>query len=197
MRVPVLVAFCYLVGFGIVYPFLPFQALSLGATPLQVSLLLVTDTAVILVLAPYWGRLSDQVGRRRVIALALATAPIAYLLLAYADSLALLFAARACAGISNAVIPVIQAVVADRTGERDRVCGMASVHSAYGLAFVIRPLPATVLLGADGDDYRRAAVGAGAFAGAALPLQLGRGAGRVSVVPYVLVRGWARSSQTK
>src|SRR3546814_19684297 len=79
MRVPVLVAFCYLVGFGIVYPFLPFQALSLGATPLQVSLLLVTDTAVILVLAPYWGRLSDQVGRRRVIALALATAPIAYL----------------------------------------------------------------------------------------------------------------------
>src|SRR3546814_14774186 len=88
---------------GIVYPFLPFQALSLGATPLQVSLLLVTDTAVILVLAPYWGRLSDQVGRRRVIALALATAPIAYLLLAYADSLALLFAARACAGISNEI----------------------------------------------------------------------------------------------
>src|SRR3546814_9590634 len=108
MPVPVLVALCYLVGLGIVYPFLPFQALSLGATPLQVSLLLVTDTAVILVLAPYWGRLSDQVGRRRVIALALATAPIAYLLLAYADSLALLFAARACAGISNAVIPVIR-----------------------------------------------------------------------------------------
>src|SRR3546814_17195882 len=83
MPVPVLVALCYLVGLGIVYPFLPFQALSLGATPLQVSLLLVTDTAVILVLAPYWGRLSDQVGRRRVIALALAPAPLAYLLLAY------------------------------------------------------------------------------------------------------------------
>src|SRR3546814_11665571 len=81
MPVPVLVALCYLVGLGIVYPFLPFQALSLGATPLQVSLLLVTDTAVILVLAPYWGRLSDQVGRRRVIALALATAPIAPFLL--------------------------------------------------------------------------------------------------------------------
>src|SRR3546814_6645213 len=45
MPVPVLVALCYLVGLGIVYPFLPFQALSLGATPLQVSLLLVTDTA--------------------------------------------------------------------------------------------------------------------------------------------------------
>src|SRR3546814_19019159 len=106
MPVPVLVALCYLVGLGIVYPFLPFQALSLGATPLQVSLLLVTDTAVILVLAPYWGRLSDQVGRRRVIALALATAPSAYLLLASADRLALLFAARAFAGTRNPGLPV-------------------------------------------------------------------------------------------
>ena len=99
-------------------------ALALGATPLQVSLLLVIDTVVILLLAPYWGRLSDRLGRRPVIALALATAPAAYLLLAYADSLAILFVARACAGVSNAAIPVIQALVADTTGddwEADRI----------------------------------------------------------------------------
>ena len=48
MPAPLLVALTYLVGLGIVYPFLPFQALALGATPWQVSLLLVTDTAVIL-----------------------------------------------------------------------------------------------------------------------------------------------------
>jgi MFS family permease len=163
MPAPVLVALMYLVGLGIVYPFLPFQALALGATPLQVSLLLVTDTTVILLLAPFWGRLSDQLGRRRVIFLALSTAPFACLLLAYADSLLLLFAARACAGISNAAIPVIQALVADRTCDRSRVSGMANVNSAYGLAFIIGPLIGTVLLGAGGDDYRAAAFGAGAF----------------------------------
>jgi MFS family permease len=168
MPAPVLVALSYLIGLGIVYPFLPFQALALGATPLQVSLLLVTDTAVILLLAPFWGRLSDRLGRRRVIVVALATAPAAYLLLAWADSLALLFVARAVAGISNAVIPVIQALVADRTRERERVCGMAKVNAAYGLAFVIGPLIGTVLLGATGDDYRSAAFGAGGFAVAAL-----------------------------
>jgi len=65
MPAPILVALCNLIGLGIVYPFLPFQALALGAAPLQVSLLLVTDTAVILVLAPFWGRLSDQLGLRR------------------------------------------------------------------------------------------------------------------------------------
>lgn len=170
MPMPVLVALCYLVGLGIVYPFLPFLALALGATPLQVSLLLVTDTAVILLLAPFWGRLSDRLGRRRVIALALATAPAAYLLMAWADSLLLLFAARACAGISNAVIPVIQALVADHTGERERVCGMANVNSAYGIAFVAGPLIGTFLLGAAGDDYRAAALGAGGFAVVALLL---------------------------
>jgi MFS family permease len=189
MPAPILVALCYLIGLGIVYPFLPFQALALGATPLQVSLLLVTDTAVILVLAPFWGRLSDQLGRRRVIALALATAPAAYLLLAYADSLALLFVARACAGVSNAVIPVIQALVADRTGERERVCGMANVNSAYGLAFVVGPLLGTVLLGAGADDYRSAAFGAAGFAVAALLLTaaLDRGAGRIATAALHLV----------
>ena len=164
MPAPVLVALTYLVGLGIVYPFLPFQALALGATPLQVSLLLVTDTAVVLLLAPFWGRLSDHLGRRRVIFLALATAPFANLLLAYADDLLLLFAARAFAGVSNAVIPVIQALVADRTCTKNRVCGMANVNSAYGLAFIIGPLVGTFLLGAAGDDYRSAAFGAVGFA---------------------------------
>lgn len=164
MPAPVLVALTYLVGLGIVYPFLPFQALALGATPLQVSLLLVTDTAVVLLLAPFWGRLSDHLGRRRVIFLALATAPFANLLLAYADDLLLLFAARACAGVSNAVIPVIQALVADQTCTKSRVCGMANVNSAYGLAFIVGPLVGTFLLGAAGDDYRSAAFGAVGFA---------------------------------
>jgi hypothetical protein len=119
---------------------------------------------VILLLAPVWGRLSDRIGRRRVIFLGLATAPLSYLLLAYADSLALLFAARALAGISNAVIPVIQALVADRTCDKSRVCGMANVNSAYGVAFIVGPLLGTFLLGSGGEDYRSAAFGAGGFA---------------------------------
>jgi MFS family permease len=189
MPAPVLVALSYLVGLGIVYPFLPFQALSLGATPLQVSLLLVTDTTVILLLAPLWGRLSDQFGRRRVIFLALATTPLAYLLLAYADSLLVLFAARACAGISNAAIPVLQALVADGTSDKGRVQGMAHVNSAYGLAFIIGPLIGTVLLGAQGDDYRSAAFGAAGFALLAILLTatLARGSRRPSIQPLRFV----------
>ncbi|MEO3429051.1 MFS transporter [Pelagibius sp. CAU 1746] len=180
MPVPMLIALAYLVGLGIVYPFLPFQALALGASPLTVSLLLVTDTVVVLLLAPVWGRLSDRLGRRRVIFLAMATAPFANLLLAHADGLALLFLARACAGVSNAAIPVIQALVADRTSTQTRVWGMANVNAAYGLAFIIGPLLGRQLLGAGGDDYHGAALGAAGFAvlSILLTLLLGADAGR-------------------
>jgi DHA1 family tetracycline resistance protein-like MFS transporter len=128
-----------------------------------------------------------------VIFIALATAPFANLLLAHADGLALLFLARACAGVSNAVIPVIQALVADRTCARRRVCGMANVNSAYGLAFIIGPLVGTLLLGDAGDDYRSAAFGAAGFAVLSFMLTLalgredrGKGAA-AAVVPVAVV----------
>jgi len=47
-----------LLGLGIVYPLLPFQALALGATPQMVALLLAVDTLVTLLLIPCVYRLS-------------------------------------------------------------------------------------------------------------------------------------------
>ena len=185
MPVPIFVTLVYLVGLGIVYPALPFQALALGAGPLQVSLILVTDTAMVLLLAPLLGRLSDRIGRRRVTCLALATAPFAYVLLAYADSLVWLFVARALAGISNAAIPVIQALMADRTCHRRRVWGMANVNAAFAIAFIVGPLLGREwLFGPAGDDYQAAALGGGAFAVLAVVLAVAllHDAGREPVV---------------
>lgn len=171
MPAPIVVTLVYLIGLGIVYPALPFQALALGASPLQVSLILVTDTIVVLVLSTFMGRLSDKIGRRSVTCLALATAPAAYLMMAYADSLAWLFAARALAGVSNAAIPVIQALMADCTCDKSRVRGMANVNSAFAIAFIIGPiLGREWLLGPGGDDYRSGALGGAAFAVMALAL---------------------------
>ena len=171
MPAPIIVTLTYLIALGIVYPALPFQALALGASPLLVSLLLITDTVMVLLLAPLLGRWSDRIGRRRVTCLALATAPFAYVLLAYADSLLLLFLARAMAGISNAAIPVIQALMADRTCHRRRVWGMANVNSAFALAFIVGPiLGREWLFGPEGNDYQAGALGGAGFTLVALIL---------------------------
>jgi len=104
-----------LVGFGIVLPLLPFYATDLGAGGLQVGLLVTVYSAVQLVMAPLWGRISDRFGRRRVLILGLLGSAVAYIIFARADSLALLFLSRIVGGIGGSTIPVAQAYIADVT----------------------------------------------------------------------------------
>jgi MFS family permease len=53
-----------MIGFGIVLPLLPFFAEDLGASSLQVTLLIASYSAMQLAAAPLWGRISDRTGRR-------------------------------------------------------------------------------------------------------------------------------------
>ena len=45
---------------GIIYPVLPFRALALGADSVGVTLVLSVHLLLMLVAAPFWGRLSDR-----------------------------------------------------------------------------------------------------------------------------------------
>jgi MFS family permease len=47
-----------MMGFGIVIPVLPFYALELGASPLQVTLLIASFSAMQMAATPIWGRVS-------------------------------------------------------------------------------------------------------------------------------------------
>ena len=165
MRAPVIVTFLSFIGFAVVYPVLPFQALALGASAQGVTALLVVEPLVAALIAPLVGSLSDRIGRRPVVLLLLALALPAYLLLASADALWLLFVSRLLAGASTAVSPVIQAYLADVTSKDDRILGMAGVNAAFCLAFIVGPVITTTALGADGTDY-----GTTALAGAVTAL---------------------------
>ena len=98
MLVVFLIVFVDLVGFGIIIPLLPFYGEFFGASPAQVGLLMASYSLTQFLAAPLWGRLSDRVGRKPVLIVSLAGISLAYLWLAYADSLWMLFAARAVAG---------------------------------------------------------------------------------------------------
>jgi MFS transporter, DHA1 family, tetracycline resistance protein len=98
MPILFLIVFVDLVGFGLVIPLLPFYGVRFGATAPEVTWLLATYSLCQLATAPFWGRLSDRVGRRPVLMASMTASACAYFWLGAAGALWMLFAARALAG---------------------------------------------------------------------------------------------------
>ena len=138
--VVVLTLFLDMLGFGILIPVQPFYAESFGASPAVATLLGTSYSGMQFLFAPFWGRLSDRVGRRPVVLVSIAMAAAAFLLFGFATSLPMLFAARMLAGFGNANIGTVQAIVADVTAGEDRAKGMGLVGAAIGLGFVFGPV---------------------------------------------------------
>ena len=61
--------FIVMMGFGIVLPVLQFYAREVGATPVQIGLLATSYAFTQFLFAPFWGALSDRIGRKPVFAL--------------------------------------------------------------------------------------------------------------------------------
>ena len=144
-----LIVFVDLVGFGLVIPLLPFYALRLDASPLQVTLLLAVYSLMQLFTAPLWGRLSDRIGRRPVLVTSMAASVLAYLWIGSATALWMLFAARALAGACAGNIAAAQAYIADITKPEERAKGMGLIGAAFGLGFIIGPALGGLLAGND------------------------------------------------
>jgi DHA1 family tetracycline resistance protein-like MFS transporter len=155
-----LVVFIDLLGFGIVLPLLPRFAESyvqpiVGGgedNPMVgfiVGLLMSSFSLMQFLFAPFWGRISDRVGRRPILLLGLCGSVVFYALFGYALSLpaenaslvlVLLFVARIGAGIAGATISTAQAVIADCTPPDKRKHGMAMIGAAFGIGFTFGPL---------------------------------------------------------
>src|SRR5262245_36345583 len=102
-------------GLTIILPLLPFYAESLGATPQTVGLLVSAYAACQLLAGPPLGQLSDRVGRRPVLLVSQIGTCIGFLILAYANSLWLVFLARIIDGLTAGNLTVAQAYIADVT----------------------------------------------------------------------------------
>src|SRR5207245_4147331 len=149
-----LVVFIDLLGFGIVLPLLPLYAVDFlkpllpgeENRPLRgmiLGLLMSSFSAMQFLFAPFWGRISDRIGRRPILLMGLAGSVVFYTLFGLASeigdagalrlALILLFVARLGAGIAGATISTAQAVIADITPSEGRSRGMAMIGAAFGI----------------------------------------------------------------
>jgi len=135
-----IVMFLVMIGFGIIIPVLPFFAEELGADPIQLGWLLAVYSIMQFLFSPFWGKLSDRIGRKPVILLGITGLSISFFLMAIATELWMLFAARILGGLlSSANMPTVTSYVADITTPENRSKGMGMIGAAVGLGFVFGP----------------------------------------------------------
>jgi len=148
-------------GLGLIIPGQPFLAKNFGATPGTITLIGTTYALMQFLLSPVWGGLSDRFGRRPILLTTLAMTAIGHLAFASANSLALLFLARALAGAGAANISTAQAVLSDTHAPAERGRAMAIIGAAFGLGFVFGPALGGILFKI---DHRAPALFAAALA---------------------------------
>ncbi len=134
-----LTVFVNLVGFGIIIPLLPFYAETFGASPVVIGLLFAAFSLAQLLAAPVLGVLSDRFGRRPVLIFSLVGTVVSFVMLAVAQSLAMLFAARVIDGLSGGNITIARAYIGDVTEPADRTRAFGFLGAAFGLGFIVGP----------------------------------------------------------
>lgn len=92
------------------------------------------------VFAPFWGGLSDRVGRRPVLLYTVAGTALSYAVWALSGSFWLFLLARVLGGLFGGNLSVATAAVADVTSRAERAKAMGLVGAAFGLGLVTGPV---------------------------------------------------------
>jgi DHA1 family tetracycline resistance protein-like MFS transporter len=127
-------------GTMIMVPLLPYLAQQYGASGLTVGTILTTSAVAGVIAAPFWGSVSDRLGRKRIVLIAQSVSLVGYILLALSHSLAFVFVARAIAGFGAGGIGVTQSYIADVTTDEDRDRAYALFGAVFGVGIVLGPV---------------------------------------------------------
>jgi DHA1 family tetracycline resistance protein-like MFS transporter len=133
------VVFINMTGFGIVVPLLPFYAQSFEAQPWEIALIFSAYSMGSFFGEPFWGRLSDRIGRKPVLVWTIAGNFLCYFALAFAPNVLMAFLIRFAGGMASGNGSVIQAYVADVTPLEKRAGQMAVMAAVWNLGFIIGP----------------------------------------------------------
>ncbi|MDD3654640.1 MAG: MFS transporter [Desulfotomaculaceae bacterium] len=132
--------FLVMVGFGIVIPIFPFLIIDLGGGPTALGFFMASYSVMQFIFAPFWGRLSDRIGRRPVLLIGLGGYGITFILFGFVSELWMMFGIRILSGIiSSATLPTAMAYIADTTAGAERSKGMGILGAAMGLGMIVGP----------------------------------------------------------
>lgn len=136
-----LTMFLTVAGFGIVLPVLPYFARELGASSVEMGLMVSLYALAQFLFAPVWGSVSDRVGRKPVLILGMTGFGLSFVAMAFVHSVLVLILVRFLGGmLSASTFPAAQALVADLTPPERRGSSLAMMGGSSNLGFVMGPL---------------------------------------------------------
>lgn len=132
--------FVYL-GFGLIIPILPEVVVQQGFAKIHVGGLLTIYSLASFFTAPFWGMLSDKMGRKRLILIGLLGFCTSFLLISlFMNSLTLLYISRIIGGLfSGALYTAVTGFVGDLSTEENRNKYMGFMGMSIGLGFIFGP----------------------------------------------------------
>lgn len=140
-------------GQSVYWQVMPIIGREFGFTEIQITSIISASSFIFLVLTPLWGKLSDQVGRKKVLLIGLVGYVITTLLFSFIVyqgltkeiSFFILFSLILFARVLNSSLvagqrPAMGAYVADITSEEDRSAGMGKFGAANNLGTILGPV---------------------------------------------------------
>ena len=99
-----------------------------------------TTAACATLASPAWGAIGDRFGRKRALLGSQCASFVAYLMIAFAGGIPLLFLSRAIEGLGGGNLGIANAYVADVTTVEQRPQALAFATAAFGAGFIVGPI---------------------------------------------------------
>ncbi|OPY26228.1 MAG: drug efflux system protein MdtG [Methanocella sp. PtaU1.Bin125] len=142
----IIAIFIFTLGFGIIIPIIPFYARNAGADAFVLGLLLATFSFLQFFCGPFWGRISDNIGRKPVVLIGLIGFTLAFLMLGLSNNLLWIFVAEIIGGaLSAGIQPAAMAYIADITKPDERGGMMGALGAASGVGLISGPFISSIL----------------------------------------------------
>ena len=128
------------IAVGLVMPLLPFYIMELGASAMQLSIVISSNYVAQMIGCLVMGQISDIYGRRVVLFICLLASSLSYVCISKAHTLVGVACARIISGSFGGLAPVMQSCVADVSSLSERPKYLGRITATFGMGFVLGPL---------------------------------------------------------
>jgi DHA1 family tetracycline resistance protein-like MFS transporter len=127
------------IGMSLLFPVAPYIVQRYSSDALMVTMLTVIYAGAQFLAAPALGKISDRLGRRRVLLTCVLGSAIGYFIFGFAGALWVLFLSRLIDGITGGNISTASAYIIDVSKPEERAKNFTLLGMAYGVGFILGP----------------------------------------------------------